>query len=116
MKEEMGKTYFEVHGEELLRERLIKKTDFAERMGIKKQNVKALFATKNINMLRQAAEVLDVPFERLIAPADEVPEVEVSGFVEVGGQVFRIRDKEDLIEVMEKVEAIDAANKENVQK
>ena len=52
MKEDfMDKTYFEVRGEELLRTLGITKTDFAEQMGIKKQNVKALFATKNIVIL-----------------------------------------------------------------
>lgn len=110
MKEDfMEKTYFEVRGEELLRTLGITKTDFAEQMGIKKQNVKALFATKNIVILRQAAKVMGVPLEQLIAPADVIPEAEINGFVEVNREIYRIRDKEDLYNVIAKIGEVEAA-------
>ncbi len=44
----MAGVYFEEKGAELLKIIGLSKTEFAKRMGIKKQNVNALFRTKNI--------------------------------------------------------------------
>ena len=63
--------YFEEYGEQLLRARGITKAEFARRMGIHRQNVNQLFATKHILTLREAAKVLDVPFELLISYAED---------------------------------------------
>lgn len=62
----MSAIYFEEKGAELLKIIGMKKTEFAHRMGIKKQNVNTLFKTKNIETIRKAAEVLGVRFEMLI--------------------------------------------------
>ena len=62
----MSKLYFEAKGEEILKNKGIKKVDFARRMGILKQNVKALFRTKNLDTIWRASKVLNVPFEMLI--------------------------------------------------
>lgn len=70
----MARIYFEEKGSELLRTIGISKTEFAEKMGIKKQNVKALFKTKNIETIRRAAEVLGVRFEMLVGYTTE-PEI-----------------------------------------
>ena len=61
------KLYFEVKGEELLQDAGLTKAEFARRLGICKQNVNSMFATKNIIMLRKAADILGVPFELLIS-------------------------------------------------
>lgn len=47
------------------------KSEFARRMGIRKQNVKALFKSKNIETIHKAASVMDVPFEMLIGYIEE---------------------------------------------
>ena len=101
------KTYFEENGDALLRQNGISKTEFAEKMGVKKQNVNTLFATKNILILRKAAQVLDVPLERLIADADEKPSIGISGFVQVNERIFRIGDKSDLLNVISYVEELE---------
>ncbi len=62
-----GKLYFEEHGEELLKSVGISKAEFARKIGICKQNVNSIFATKNVIVLRKVAQVLDVPFELLIS-------------------------------------------------
>ena len=90
------KTYFEVHGEELLKRMGISKTAFGDKMGVKKQNVNSLFSTKNIAVLRKAAQVLDIPFETLIANADGKKPVSIIGFVEIEGKVYKIQSKQDL--------------------
>lgn len=102
-------TYFEKNGEALLRRMGISKTEFAEKMGVKKQNVYALFATKNILVLKKAAQVLDVPVETLIADATEQEEIAINGFVEVNGEVYKVRDKEELLRVLKTVEELEAS-------
>lgn len=47
------------------------KSEFARRMGIRKQNVKALFKTKNLETIYKASEVLGVPFTLLIGYIEE---------------------------------------------
>ena len=101
-------TYFEKNGDALLRRMGISKTEFAEKMGVKKQNVNALFATKNILVLKKAAQVLDVPLETLIADATEQEEISINGFVEVNRELYRVRDKEELLRVLQAVEELEA--------
>ena len=67
----MNKTYFEAKGEELLNEIGISKSEFARRMGIRKQNVKVLFKSKNLETIYKASCVLKVPFEMLVGYIEE---------------------------------------------
>ena len=67
----MNQIYFEAKGEGLLERLGISKSEFARRMGIRKQNVKALFKTKNLETIYKAATVLGVPFEMLIGYVEE---------------------------------------------
>ena len=64
---ETDKLFFEEKGAELLENIGMTKAEFARRMGIHKQNVNLLFKTKNIVVLRKAAEVLGVSFELLVS-------------------------------------------------
>ena len=67
----MPRIYFEEKGEDLLKKLGIPKTVFAQKMGIKKQNVKVLFKSKNLETIRRAADVMGVPFEFLIGYTEE---------------------------------------------
>ena len=67
----MDPIYFEAKGEALLERIGMSKSEFARRMGIRKQNVKALFKSKNLGTIRKAAEVLGVPFELLVGYTEE---------------------------------------------
>lgn len=62
----MTQIYFEAYGEAILDRIGMSKSEFARRMGIRKQNVRALFKTKNLETLYKASEVLDVPITLLI--------------------------------------------------
>ena len=101
------KTFFEEHGDALVRRMGLSKTEFAEKMGVKKQNVNAVFATKNILVLKKAAQVLDVPLETLIADATEQEEITINGYVEVNRELYRVRDKEELLRVLQVVEELE---------
>ena len=67
----MSQLYFESKGETLLDKMGMTKAEFARRMGIRKQNVKALFKSKNLETIRKAASVMNVPFELLIGYVEE---------------------------------------------
>ena len=67
----MNQIYFEAKGEALLERIGMRKSEFARRMGIRKQNVKSLFKTKNLETIYKAAGVIGVPFEMLIGYIQE---------------------------------------------
>ena len=67
----MNLIYFEAKGEVLLERIGMTKAEFARRMGIRKQNVKALFKSKNLETIYKAAGVMGVPFEMLIGYIEE---------------------------------------------
>ena len=87
---------------ELLVEKGISKTKFAEMMGVQKQNVNLLLSTNNIQKLEQIAEALGVEFTDLFVNDKPVEEA-VNGFVEYQGEVFRIKSKTDLEELLKKM-------------
>lgn len=63
--------YLEEKGEYLIAMRGMTKAAFAEKMGIRKQNVKTLLKSKNLLTVRRIAKVLEIPFETLIASTEE---------------------------------------------
>lgn len=67
----MDQLYFEARGEDLLRQIGMTKSEFGKRMGVRKQNVKALFKTKNLETIHNAATVLGVPFNVLVGYTEE---------------------------------------------
>lgn len=77
--EGMSQIYFEAKGEALLERIGMTKSEFARQMGIRKQNVKALFRTKNLETIYKAAAVLGVPFEMLVGYVEE-PELSLIPF------------------------------------
>ena len=88
---------------ELLAERNISKSQFADMMGVKKQNVNLLIETNNIQKLEQIAEVLSVNFTDLIVD-DKQPQEELNGFVEYKGEIHRIKTKVDLENLLRTME------------
>ena len=79
--------YFEEKGMLLLERRGITKAEFARRMGIQRQNVNVLFKTNNLEIIRRAAEVLEVPFTLLVSYVDEFDVFDLP--------VFKSVDKEE---------------------
>ena len=67
----MNQIYFEAKGEVLLERIGMSKSEFARQMGIRKQNVKALFKSKNLETIHKAAIVMGVPFELLVGYVEE---------------------------------------------
>ena len=79
---------------EILQEKGISKTEFAEMMGIKKQNVNVLLETNNIKKLDEIAEMLGVELTELWKNKnDSLPSI--NGFVEFDNIIYTIKSKED---------------------
>lgn len=95
----LEQTYLEANATGLLSRAGLTKAAFAERMGVKPQNVNKVFETKNVCTLMKAAEVLGVPFETLVRGVDE-KENTIDGFIEVNGIIHRVRCREDLESVL----------------
>ena len=79
---------------EILQEKGISKTEFADMMGIKKQNVNVLLETNNIKKLDEIATVLDVELSELWK-GNNASVMSINGFVEYGDVVYSIKSKED---------------------
>ena len=79
---------------EILQEKGISMTEFAEMMGIKKQNVNVLLETNNIKKLDEIATVLDVELSELWK-GNNASVMSINGFVEYGDVVYSIKSKED---------------------
>ena len=67
----MNQIDYEAKGEVLLERIGMSKSEFARLMGIRKQNVKALFKSKNLETIHKAAIVMGVPFELLVGYVEE---------------------------------------------
>lgn len=81
--------------EKILLEKGISKSEFANMMGIKKQNVNSLLNTNNINKLEEIAQVLDVDITELWETNNKVDD-NINGFIEHNGTVYSIKNREDL--------------------
>ena len=88
---------------EILSERGISKTQFADMMGIAKQNVNLLLQTNNIQKLEHIAEVLGIDFSDLYIN-DKQHQDELNGFIEYKGDVYRIKTKSDLENLLKYIE------------
>lgn len=67
----MNEIYFEAKGEQLLERIGMPKAEFARKMGIHRQNVKALFKSKDLRVIQKAADVMGVPWLLLVGYAEE---------------------------------------------
>ena len=89
--------------EELLKERGISKTQFADMMGVAKQNVNLLLNTTNTQKMEKMAEALEVKFTDLFV-VDDQPQEELNGFVEYKGEIHRIKTKTDVENLLKSME------------
>lgn len=93
-------TYFETNAQEILKNVGMTKAAFAEKMGVKPQNVKKVFETKNVITLIKASEILNTPLEVLISGQQPNATASIDGFVEVNGITYRLRNREDIEAVL----------------
>lgn len=68
----MNQTVFEARGEELIALAGMTKAEFARKMGIQRQNVKALFHSPKLETVYRVSQVLNLPLMYLIGYADPI--------------------------------------------
>jgi transcriptional regulator with XRE-family HTH domain len=99
----LDKTYFEQNASELLNNAHLTKAAFAEKIGIKPQNVNKVFETKNVKILSKAANVLNTSLEFLVSGKNSDTELRINGFVEIDGVIYKLSSKEDIENVLSKL-------------
>lgn len=90
--------------EHILREKRIKKSAFADMLGIKKQNVNGVLETKNLDKIQEIANTLGVDYLQLITDKDKTPKPTINGFVEYNEKIYKISSKEDLENLLQTIE------------
>ena len=99
----LNNTYFEDYALELLAAAKLNKAQFAERMGVARQNIQKVFETKNIITLQRAADVLGVPLNYLLFGTKEAS---ICGYIEINDTVYSIKTINDFVQLIDKVEGI----------
>ena len=97
-------TYFSLHAEELISKAGMKKYEFADKLGVARQNLKkVVIDSNNIQMLSKAAQILGVSLFYLIGGKENNETNRINGYIEVDGTVYKVKSKEDLMALVEKV-------------
>lgn len=73
---------------EILREKGISVIDFANQLGIERQNVYNVFTKPTWQRLNQCSEILNLPISDLF----EKDDFEISGFIKYKGTIYQIKD------------------------
>lgn len=81
---------------EILKDKGISKTEFAETMGVKKQNVNLLLETNNIRKLEEIADALGVKLTDLWTDGDDTP-LKINGYIEFEGEIYPIKTVDDFL-------------------
>lgn len=73
---------------EILRERSISVVEFADKLGIERQNVYNVFTKPTWQRLEQCSEILNMPISEFFEKDDS----EINGYIEYRGAIYRIKD------------------------
>lgn len=99
--ETLEQTYFYYHADEILKSAGLTKAQFAAKIGIKPQNVNKLLGTNNVHTLGKIADMLEVSLSYILyGPTSSAT---LNGFVEYDNIIYRIKNKEDLVALLEKI-------------
>lgn len=88
---------------EILVERNITKTQFAEIMGIKKQNVNLLLESNNLAKIEEIAHKLGVKFSDLVVDTNAEEQPKVTGYIEYAGEIVKISSVGDIERLLERI-------------
>lgn len=99
-------TYFAKNADILLKERHLTQQDFCKKLGKSKSNWENIVKTKNLEMLSQIAEILDMKVEDVIGLNKQ--KFSISGFIKVDSKTFEIESKADIEAVLNKISELEA--------
>lgn len=98
-------TYFERNASVLLKERNLTQKDFCEKLGKSKSNWDNIVKTNNLEMLDKIAQILGMKLEDVIGLHRQ--KFSVGGFVKVDDSIFEIRGRDDVENVLKKIDELD---------
>ena len=87
---------------EVMRMKGVTKSALGEQLGVKKQNVKTLLETNNIEKLIQIANLLGVSLTDIVDTKEATPEVK--GCIVYKGVVHPINCKDDIQEILNTID------------
>ena len=90
--------------EQILQEKRITKSAFADMLGIKKQNVNTILETRNLDKIQEIADILGVDYLDLITDKEKEQKPNLNGYVEYKEQVYKVSSKEDLENLLKIIE------------
>ena len=88
--------------EEILKERGITKTDFANQMGVRKQNIRQILETNDLRKLEKAASILNLKISDLW---EQDNKERINGYVEVDNEIYKITNRADVINLLNKIDS-----------
>ena len=94
-------TYFAKNADILLKERHLTQQDFCKKLGKSKSNWENIVRTKNLEMLSQIAEILDMKVEDVIGLNKQ--KFGIRGFVKVADTIHEIQDREDVENLLKRI-------------
>ena len=95
---------------EILNERGISVTQFAEMLGIERPNVYNIFTKPTWQRLEQCSEILNMP----ISDFFEKDESEIHGYIEYKGKIYRITDLRSFNNLADKINSDKSKKKNNI--
>ena len=98
-------TYFAKNADILLKERHLTQQDFCKKLGKSKSNWENIVKTKNLEMLSQIAEILDMKVEDVIGLNKQ--KFSISGFIKVDNKTIDIESKADIEAVLNKISELE---------
>lgn len=98
-------TYFAKNADILLKERHLTQQDFCKKLGKSKSNWENIVKTKNLEVLSQIAEILDMKVEDVIGLNKQ--KFSISGFIKVDSKTFEIESKADIEAVLNKISELE---------
>lgn len=98
-------TLFSRKADILLKEKHLTQKEFCERLGKSKSNWENIVRTNNLEMLSQIASILEMPVEEVIGLNKQ--KFIISGFVKVSDTLFEIQNKQDVEDVLKKIDQLE---------
>ena len=95
-------TYLEKNINEILKNLGMSKAQFAEKMGVARQNIDKTIATHKVFQLLKAAEVLNLPLEYLLYGEQQQIShaTKLNGFIEYNDKIVKVECLSDLQNVI----------------
>ena len=90
--------------EQILQEKRITKSAFADMLGIKKQNVNTILETRNLDKIQEIADILGVDYLDLITDKEEEQKPNLNGYIEYNGEIYKIANKKDIEDLLTIIE------------